>query len=170
VAGEDELIIINRVGPPHGVNGAVVVQPFTDAPDERFAPGCELQTGGDPLTVASSRWQGRRLIVEFAGVADRDAAHALHGIDLRVPAGSRPALDDPNHYYDTDLIGLAASAVDGTPLGAVRDVVHAPAGDYLVVEVGGRERLVPFVATIVPVVDVVGGRVVVDPPEGLLDL
>ena len=170
MAGEDELIVVGRVGPPHGVRGAVVVQPFTDAPDERFAPGCKLQTGGDTLTVTSSRWQGSRLIVEFAGVADRHAAHALHGTDLRVPAGSRPDLDDPNHFYDTDLIGLAASTVDGTPLGAIRDVVHAPGGDYLVVEVGGRERLVPFVATIVPVVDVAGGRVVVDPPEGLFDL
>ncbi len=170
MAGEDELIIVGRVGPPHGVRGAVVVQPFTDAPDERFAPGCKVQTGGDPLIVASSRWQGSRLVVEFAGVADRDAAHALHGADLLVPASSRPALDDPNQFYDTDLIGLAASTVDGTPLGAVRDVVHAPAGDYLVVEVGGRERLVPFVATIVPVVDVAGRRVVVDPPEGLFDL
>jgi 16S rRNA processing protein RimM len=170
VAGEDELVVVGRIGPPHGVHGAVVVQPLTDAPDERFAPGCRLQTGGDTLTVASSRWQGNRLIVEFAGIADRDAAYALHGTELHVPASGRPTLDDPNDFYDTDLIGLAASTVDGTPLGPVRDVVHAPAGDYLVVEVGGRERLVPFVATIVPSVDVAGGRVVVDPPEGLFDL
>ena len=170
MAGEDELLVVGRIGPPHGVHGAVVVQPFTDAPDERFAPGSMLQTSGDTLTVASSRWQGKRLIVEFAGIADRDAADALHGTELHVQASSRPALDDPNDFYDTELIGLAASTVDGVPLGLVRDVVHAPAGDYLVIEVIGRERLVPFVAAIVPSVDVAGGRVVVDPPEGLFDL
>jgi 16S rRNA processing protein RimM len=170
VAAEDELVVVGRVGPPHGVHGAVVVQPFTDAPDERFAPGCILSAGDETLTVAVSRWQGNRLIVQFAGISDRDAASALRGTELLVPAGSRPALDDPDDFYDTELIGLAASTVDGTPLGPVRDVVHGPAGDYLVVEVAGRERLVPFVAAMVPSVDVAGGRVVIDPPEGLLDL
>jgi 16S rRNA processing protein RimM len=170
VAGEDELVVVGRIGPPHGVRGEVVVQPFTDSPDERFAPGRTLQTSGEALTVASSRWQGSRLIVEFTGIAHRDDAQALRGTELLVPAGSRPALDDPDEFYDTDLIGLAASTVDGVALGPVRDVVHAPAADYLVIEVDGRERLVPFVAAIVPSVDVAGGRVVVDPPEGLLDL
>ncbi len=170
MAGADELLVVGRIGPPHGVHGAVVVQPFTDAPDERFAPGSMLQTSGAPLTVASSRWQGNRLVVEFAGIADREGADALRGTELQVQASSRPTLDDPNDFYVTDLIGLTASTVDGVPLGPVRDVVHAPAGDYLVVEVGGRQRLVPFVATIVPSVDLAGGHVVVDPPEGLLDL
>jgi 16S rRNA processing protein RimM len=170
VAGADELVVVGRIGPPHGVRGAVLVQPLTDSPGERFAAGSTVLTGGATLTVVSSRWHGSRLIVQFAGIADREAADALHGTELHVPASSRPALDDPNDFYDTDLIGLAASTVDGAALGPVRDVVHAPAGDYLVVEVEGRERLVPFVAAIVPSVDVAGGRVVVDPPEGLLDL
>ena len=162
--------MVGRIGPPHGVQGAVVVQPFTDSPDERFAPGRTVQADGETLTVVSSRRHGSRLIVQFADLADRDAADARHGTELHVPASSRPALDDPNEFYDTDLIGLAASTVDGADLGPVRDVVHAPAGDYLVVEVGGRERLIPFVAAIVPSVDAAGGRVVVDPPEGLFDL
>ncbi len=65
---------------------------------------------------------------------------------------------------------LAAATVDGRALGPVRDVVHAPAADYLVIEVDGQERLVPFLAAMVPSVDVAGGKVVIDPPEGLLDL
>jgi 16S rRNA processing protein RimM len=170
VTGEEELLVVGRIGPTHGVRGAVVVQPFTDAPDERFAAGSVLQTGGETLTVASARWHGTRLVVQFDGIADRDAAHALHGVELQVPASSRPTLDDPDDFYDTDLVGLAASMVDGTPLGPVREVVHAPGGDYLVVEVAGQERLVPFVTAIVPSVDVAGGRVVIDPPDGLLDL
>lgn len=170
MAGEGEVVVVGRVGPPQGVRGAVVVQPFTDAPDERFAPGSVLLTDGEPLTVEASRWQGKRLIVQFAGIAERHAAQQLHGITLRVAASSRPALDDPDDFYDTDLIGLTATTVSGEPLGPVRNVVHAPASDYLVVEVGGRERLVPFLAAVVPVVDIPGQRVVIDPPEGLLDL
>lgn len=167
---DDDLVVVGRIGPPRGVRGAVVVQPFTDAPDERFAPGAVVQTEGEALTVAAARWHGNRLIVEFAGIVDRDAAHALYGVELQVPARSRSALDDPDEFYDTDLIGLAASTHDGTPLGPVRDVVHTPAGDYLAIEMAGRERLVPFVRAIVPTVDVAGRQVVIDPPEGLLEL
>jgi 16S rRNA processing protein RimM len=170
MSGEGEVVVVGRVGPPQGVRGAVVVQPFTDAPDERFAPGSVLLTDGEPLTVEASRWQGKRLIVQFAGITERNAAQQLHGIIVRVAASSRPALDDPDDFYDTDLVGLTATTVSGEPLGPVRNVVHAPASDYLVVEVGGRERLVPFLAAVVPVVDIPGQRVVIDPPEGLLDL
>jgi 16S rRNA processing protein RimM len=167
---DDELLVVGRVGPPHGVRGAVIVQPFTDDPDERFAAGSVLVTGSDPLTVLTARWQGKRLVVQFDGVTERGQAERLRGVELLVAASDRPPLDDPDDFYDTDLVGLAASTVDGRPLGPVRDVVHAPASDYLVVEVEGRDRLVPFVAAVVPTVDVAGGRVVIDPPEGLLEL
>ncbi|HEY7047081.1 MAG TPA: ribosome maturation factor RimM [Jatrophihabitantaceae bacterium] len=167
---DDELLVVGRVGPPHGVRGAVIVQPFTDDPDERFADGSVLATTADPLTVQAARWHGNRLVVQFDGVADRSAAERLRGVELLLAASDRPPLDDPDDFYDTDLVGLTASTVDGRPLGPVRDVVHAPASDYLVVEVDGRDRLVPFVAAVVPTVDVAGGRVVIDPPEGLLEL
>lgn len=170
MSGEDELVVVGRIGPPHGVRGAVVVQPFTDAAEERFAPGSVLLTDREPLIVEASRWHGKRLIVQFAGITERTDAQQLRGTDLHVPASTRPALDDPDDFYDTDLVGLTATTVGGEPLGPVRDVVHAPASDYLVVEVGGRERLVPFLAAVVPIVDIPGRRVVIDPPEGLLDL
>jgi 16S rRNA processing protein RimM len=170
---DDDLITVGRIGPPRGVHGEVVVAPFTDQPDERFASGAVLQaepSEAGPLIVESSRWQGKRLVVRFAGVADRAAAAALRGTDLLIAAADRPDLDDPDDFYDTDLIGLAASTVDGRALGPVRDVVHAPAADYLVVEVDGQERLVPFLAAMVPSVDLAAGTVLVDPPEGLLEL
>jgi len=167
---DDELLVVGRVGPPHGVRGAVIVQPFTDDPDERFAAGVVLATSADPLTVETARWHGNRLVVQFHGATDRAAAARLRGVELFVAASDRPPLGDPDDFYDTDLVGLAASTVDGRPLGPVRDVVHAPASDYLVVEVEGRDRLVPFVAAVVPTVDVAGGRVVIDPPEGLFEL
>jgi len=170
VPDEDELIVVGRVGPANGVRGAVIVHPFTDVPDERFAEGSVLVTGAEPLTVESMRWHGKRLVVQFVGVADRAQAQHLRGLDLQVAASSRRPLEDPDDFYDTDLIGLTAATVEGAALGPVRDVVHAPASDYLVVEVDGQERLVPFLAAFVPTVDVAGGRVVIDAPEGLFDL
>ncbi len=170
---DGDLVAVGRIGPAHGLRGEVIVVPFTDQPDERFAPGAVLVAEpGDtgPLTVESSRWQGKRMVVRFAGVVDRSGAEALRGTDLLIPAADRPDLDDPDDFYDTDLIGLAAATVDGRALGPVRDVVHGPAADYLVVEVDGQERLVPFLAAMVPSVDVAGGKVVIDPPEGLLEL
>ena len=170
---DGDLVAVGRIGSAHGLRGEVVVAPFTDQPEERFAPGAVLvaePAEAGPLTVESSRWQGKRLVVRFAGVVDRTGAEALRGTDLLIAAADRPDLDDPDDFYDTDLIGLSAATVDGRALGPVRDVVHAPAADYLVIEVDGQERLVPFLAAMVPSVDLAGGTVVIDPPEGLLDL
>ena len=69
---------------------------------------------------------------------------------LLLPVSERPVLDDPDDFYDTDLIGLAARTVAGADLGPVRDVLHAGGADYLVLDVAGREVLVPFVRAIVP--------------------
>jgi 16S rRNA processing protein RimM len=172
VSGETDDIVVGRIGPARGVKGDVFVQPWTDAPEERFAPGTALRTdppAAGPLTVESSSAAGGKLVVRFAGVTDRPAAEALRGIQLVIAATERPALDDPDEFYDTDLVGLAARTLDGTELGPVTDVVHAGGASYLVLD-DGRERLVPFVAAVVPTVDVAGGFVLIDPPDGLFDL
>jgi 16S rRNA processing protein RimM len=169
--GAVDLVAIGKVGPARGIRGEVFVEPWTDAPDERFAPGAEVLTrASSTLVVAASSTGGGKLVVRFEGVADRPAAEALRGSELFVPRTARPALADPDEYYDTDLIGLRARHVDGTELGPVADVVHAGGADYLVVTVAGRDRLVPFVAAIVPAVDVGAGTVSIDPPDGLFDL
>jgi 16S rRNA processing protein RimM len=173
VAADDaaeELVAVGKIGPARGVRGEVFVEPWTDAPEERFGPGCSVRADGAVLTVASSSLSGGKLVVRFEGVEDRAAAQRLRGLELFVPAAQRPPLDGPDDFYDTDLVGLAARHVDGSALGPVVDVVHAGGADYLVVSLGGRERLVPFVAAIVPTVDLAAGTVVVDPPEGLFDL
>jgi 16S rRNA processing protein RimM len=169
----DELIVVGRIGPPRGVRGDLFVEPLTDAPDERFAPGVALRTDPEsvgPLTVEASSSASGKLVVHFVGVDDRPAAVALRGTQLVIAAAERPALEDPDEFYDTDLVGLAAQTVDGAPLGPVTDIVHAGGANYLVLEVAGRERLVPFVAAVVPTVDLAARRVVIDPPEGLFDL
>jgi 16S rRNA processing protein RimM len=124
-----------------------------------------------PLTVESTRDQNGRLIVAFEGVFDRSAAEALRDTMLLVDAADIPPSDDPDEFHDTQLMGLRADLVDGSSLGEVTDVLHLPHGDVLVVRrPEGPEVLVPFVKAIVPAVDVAAGRLVVDPPPGLLDL
>jgi len=167
-------LVVGRVGRPHGVRGEVTVELHTDDPDARFAPGSSLRTdpaSRGPLTVLEARPRSGGLVVAFDGVQDRAGAEAIRGTALVVDSAELPDLDVPDEWYDHQLVGLAAVDPAGTPLGTVTDVVHSPASDLLVLRAGdGREHLVPFVRELVPSVDVPGGRVVVDPPDGLLDL
>jgi 16S rRNA processing protein RimM len=168
-----QLIAVGRIGPAHGTRGDAYVEPWTDDPEERFAPGVVLSadpTGSGPLTVESSRQHSGRLVVHFAGVDDRNAVEALRGTRLLLAAGERPPLEDPDDFYDTDLIGLSVRSEGGQVFGTVREVVHIGPADYLELDVEGVARLVPFVSAIVPVVDVAGGFILIRPPEGLFDL
>jgi len=173
MAEPGQLFAVGRVGPAHGTRGDAFVEPWTDDPDERFVSGAELiadPPDRGPLTVEAARVHSGRLIVHFRGVDDRSAVEALRGTRLLISAEARPPLEDPDEFYDSELIGLAAKARDGSVLGPVADVVHIGPAVYLEVDVGGVARLVPFVSQIVPEVDPTGGFVVIDPPEGLFDL
>jgi 16S rRNA processing protein RimM len=169
----DELVAVGRVGPPRGVRGDVFVEPWTDDPDTRFAAGAQLRTEpaeSGPLVVEASSSASGKLVVHFAGVDDRENAQALRGTRLVVPATARPPIEDPDEFYATDLVGLEVSTVGGRALGPVREVLNVAGADYLVLDVEGRERLVPFVSAIVPTVDLADRRIVIDPPDGLFDL
>lgn len=169
----DEILVIGRIGRPRGVRGETFVEPWTDDPDDRFAVGAVLRTDPDtagPLTVATMSHVGGRVVVRFDGVADRSGAEALRGVQLVIAAGERPPLEDPDDFYDTELVGLLARTTSGAELGPVREVLHAGGADYLVLDIAGREQLVPFVRAIVPSVDIAAGIVEVDPPEGLFEI
>jgi 16S rRNA processing protein RimM len=169
--GEPDLVVVGRVGRPQGIKGEVTVEVRTDDPDARFAPGSTLLSDEGPLTVAQSRDHSGKLVVLFEGVADRNGAEALRGRVLQVDARTLPPLEDEDEYYDSQLVGLVVEQRDGTVLGSVVDVLHLPHGDVLAVDRdAGSELLVPFVRAMVPTVDVAGGRVVVELPEGLLEL
>lgn len=166
-------VVVGTVGRPHGLRGEVAVHPRTDDPAGRFAPGVVLGTDPEagPLTVASVRWHGGRPLVTFEGVPDRTAAEALRGTLLLADPTDRAPLESADEFYDQDLVGLRALTQDGVALGEITDVRHLPGQDVLAVSTPeGREVLVPFVAAIVPVVDLAGGRVLLDPPPGLFDL
>lgn len=159
----------------HGLRGELAVHVHTDSPDERFAVGAVLRgrRAGEPdrtLTVESARRHGEKLLVRFVEVPDRDAAEAMRGTRLLVDAAELPLPDDPEEFHVHQLEGLRAELNDGTVVGTVRDVVHGPGGELLVLRRADLpDALVPFVRAIVPTVDVAGGRVVLTPPEGLLD-
>ena len=169
-----DRLTVGRIGKPQGIRGEVTVEVRTDAPDVRFAVGAVLLTDPEergPLTVEATRDQNGRLVIAFEGVPDRNAAEQLRNTMLLVDAADVPPSDDPDEFHDTQLMGLSAELTDGTPLGEISDVLHLPHGDVIVVRrEEGAEVLVPFVKAIVPDVDVAGGRLVVDPPAGLLDL
>jgi 16S rRNA processing protein RimM len=169
-----DRLTVGRIGKPQGIRGEVTVEVRTDAPDVRFADGAVLFTDPEergPLTVESTRDQNGRLIVAFEGVPDRNAAEQLRNTMLLVDAADVRPSDDPDEFHDTQLMGLRAELTDGSVLGEVTDVLHLPHGDVLVVRrEQAAEVLVPFVKAIGPDVDVASGRLVVDPPEGLLDL
>lgn len=166
-------VVVGRVGRAHGIRGATAVAVHTDVPEVRFADGAVLLTdppARGPLTVASTVWHSGRLLVSFRGVSDRSAAEALSGTTLLVAADRRGDAG-AEAWWDEDLVGLDAVSTVGDKLGVVAEVVHAPAQDLLLIRRDGApELLVPFVAAIVPTVDRVGGRLVIDPPEGLLEL
>ncbi len=168
------LLVAGRVGRAHGVQGAVGVEVRTDDPDARFAPGAALRTEPDRglLTVVSSRWHSGRLLVSFDGVDDRTAAEALRGTMLLVDVDEDARFDDPDEFYDHQLIGLTAlvAGSPGTVAGTITDVLHLPAQVLLAVKrPDGVEVLVPFVAELVPDVDLAAGTVTVEPRPGLLD-
>jgi 16S rRNA processing protein RimM len=173
VEDQNEFVAVGRVGPAHGVRGEVYVEPWTDDVESRFVEGASFLTepaARGPLTIASMRMSNRKLMITFEGIEERNAAAAIHHVQLLMPAKARPLLADPDDFYDTDLIGLAVTTVTGQSLGPVIDVVHAAAADYLLLKIEGRDHLVPFVNAIVPSVDLGAGTVTIDPPEGLFDL
>ena len=168
-----DTVVVGRIGRPHGVRGEVTVEVRTDDPDLRFVPGAVLRTDPPergPITIAGVHWHSGTLLLRLEGVDSREAAEAVRNTELVVPVADLPEIEDPDSYYDHQLVGLTARLPDDAVLGEVTAILHE-AQDLLVVRrVEGGEVLIPFVSAIVPTVDLAGGFVVVDPPEGLLDL
>ena len=162
-------LTVARIGRAHGLRGEVALDLRTDAPAERLVVGAVLETAPvalGPLTISVVRTLHDKWFVTFAQAQDRSAAERLRGVELLVEA-SEDVEEDA--WYPHELAGLRAEHVDGRVLGTIAGLEHLPAHDMLVlVETSGARTLVPFVRAIVPVVDVPGGRVVLDPPGGLL--
>ncbi|OBK43851.1 ribosome maturation factor RimM [Mycobacterium sp. 1081908.1] len=169
-------LTVGRVVKAHGIGGEVVVEIRTDDPAARFAPGNTLRaknsrTGEErTVVVDQAREHGGRLLVRLAGVEDRDAADALRGSLFVVDSDELPPIDEPDTYYDHQLEGLAVRTTAGLDVGVVAEVLHTAAGELLAVRRDSGEVLVPFVGAIVTSVSLDDGLIVIDPPDGLLEL
>lgn len=161
----DGKVLLGRIVAAHGIKGEVLIRAYTETADGLTAYGA-LSTGdGREIAIVAARQSNKGVIARVAGIADRNAAEALRGVDLFVERRKMPEPDD-GAYYHTDLIGLRAVDRTGGEIGRVTAVENYGAGDILVVAVdAGGEMMVPFRDAFVPVVDVRGGRVVIVPPE-----
>lgn len=161
-------VVVGRVARPHGVRGEVAVEPRTDQPATRFAPGrVLLDDGGARLRVLSSRAHAGRWLLRFEQIRDRDAAEGLRG---RLLEAEVEAPAEPEVYADATLVGMRARLADATLVGTVTGVEHLPMQDLLVIRTAtGSQVRVPFVAALVPHVDVDAATLTLEPPPGLLD-
>lgn len=163
---------VGRVERPHGLSGEVAVTSLTDFP-ARFEPGSDLYAvdgTGRPraLRVAAVRPHRARLLVRFEGLEDLASAESLRGSDLRIPPGDGPERP-PNFFFEWELAGLEVVGRDGRPLGRVTGLENVAGRHLLALETPAGPREVPFVEPIVVSIEPSAGRVVLDPPEGLLD-
>jgi 16S rRNA processing protein RimM len=144
---------------------------MTDEPDHRYADGTVLMTSDNKtLTVATSKWHSGRFVVHFAGVDDRNAAEALRGQTLTIEVDPAELPEDPDEFYDHQLVGLKVALEDGSLVGVIGEVIHLPSQDLLSVKrEGDTEVLVPFVMEFVPEIDLNSKTVTITPPPGLLN-
>ncbi|MEU5212119.1 ribosome maturation factor RimM [Streptomyces sp. NPDC020742] len=166
-------LVVARIGRAHGIKGEVTVEVRTDEPELRLGPGAVLTTDPSsvgPLTIAAGRVHSGRLLLRFEGVADRTAAEALRNTLLIAEVDPEEVPEDPEEFYDHQLIDLDVVTRDGTVVGRISEISHLPYQDLLVVErPEGGEVMIPFVTEIVPEIDLEEQRAVIDPPPGLLD-
>ena len=166
---------VGRLTKAHGLKGGLRLELYTDDPDRRFVPGAafSLQVPdaspwhGKRIELAELRWYNGMPVGFFAGVTDRTTAESLVKAILWIDQDPEEAAE-PDAWYDHQLVGLDVVR-DGETVGTIDRLEHLPAQDLLVVKLGDREVLVPFVRALVPEVDVEQHRVVVTPPEGLFE-
>lgn len=160
------LVCVARIGAAHGVRGAVKLWTFTQDPFavRRYGP-LSTKDGRRQFEIAQVREAKDHLVATFKGVATRDEAERLNGIELYVARDKLPATDE-DEYYHTDLIGLAAVTTDGDALGRVLAIHNFGAGDIIeIAPLKGATMLLPFSNAVVPEVDIAGGRVVIKLPQ-----
>jgi 16S rRNA processing protein RimM len=172
-AGASELVVIARAVRVRGLKGEIVAELLTDFP-ERFeelenlvlvSPSGERKAGH----LESYWFQNDRVILKLAGYDDVETAKALIGFEFAVPESERVQLPS-DHYYDWELEGCEVKAGE-TSIGKVQSVIRTGGTEILLItDEHGKEQLIPFADSIVVKIDIEGKTIVVDPPEGLLDL
>jgi len=168
---------VGRLVKAHGLKGALKLELYTDSPDQRFRAGQELELQvpetsewfGKTVKVAELRFYNQSPVLFLEGIQDRSQAETLVKAILLIETDLGQLPEDPEAWYDHQLVGLTA-LVGGEVVGKVIRVDHLPAQDLLAIETSNGEVLVPFVKQIVPSVDIQKGQVVLTPPSGLFEV
>jgi 16S rRNA processing protein RimM len=169
VVASDDLVCLGALAGAWGVQGAVRLKSFCAEPAAIAGYAPLLTEDGRSFGVTLLRPLSGAFAATLTGVATREAAEALKGTRLYVPRDRLPALPD-DEFYHADLIGLAVVDAGGAALGRIRAVLDHGAGDILeIARPGAPDLLLPFTHSAVPTVDLAAGRVVIDPPEGMVD-
>jgi 16S rRNA processing protein RimM len=168
---------VGRLVKAHGLKGALKLELYTDSPDQRFRAGQELELQvpetsewfGKTIKVAELRFYNQSPVLFLEGIQDRSQAETLVKAILLIETDLEQLPEDPEAWYDHQLVGLTALVGDEV-VGKVIRVDHLPAQDLLAIETSNGEVLVPFVKQIVPSVDIQKGQVVLTPPAGLFEI
>jgi 16S rRNA processing protein RimM len=168
--GQAPRVCVGVITGPQGVHGAVRIRSFTEIPEDigRYGPLTD-ETGRQHFGLRHLATAKGVVIAQLSGIENRDQAERLRGLRLYLPRSALPRTE-VDEYYHADLIGLEAVLSDGTPIGRVRAIHDFGAGDTLeLARPGAQPVMVPFTRAIVPTVDPEEGRLVIEPPPGLLD-
>jgi 16S rRNA processing protein RimM len=168
---------VGRLVKAHGLKGALKLELYTDSPDQRFRAGQELELQvpetsewfGKTVKVAELRFYNQSPVLFLEGIQDRSQAETLVKAILLIETDLEQLPEDPEAWYDHQLVGLTA-LVGEEAVGKVIRVDHLPAQDLLAIETSNGEVLVPFVKQIVPSVDIQKGQIVLTPPAGLFEI
>ena len=161
---------VGRIQRAHGIRGEVSIELFTDEVDRRFAKDAEVFVGNDALVIEHARMHQGRLLVRFVGVPDRTAAETFRGREVFADVDENERPEDPDEFFDRDLIGLTVRNHSHDSLGTVIRVEHLPAQDLLVIETDHGPARVPFVSALVSEVNLDEGFLLVANVPGLLNL
>jgi 16S rRNA processing protein RimM len=159
-------ICVARIGAAHGVRGAVKLWTFTEDPlaVKQYGP-LMTKDGARQFEVTHVREAKDHLVATLKGIATREDAERLNGLELYVARDKLPETDE-GEYYHADLIGLAAVNAAGEPLGRVIAIHNFGAGDIIeIAPLQGATMLLPFTNAVVPIVDLANGRVVIELPQ-----
>ena len=170
----EEMVVVGRIARAQGHRGQVIVDPATDFPEERYKPGSTvyIQRNGtlEPLVITAARFHRGRPVIAIEGVDTMNAAEGLAGCELRVTVDALHPLP-PGMFYEHDLIGCTVDTEAGLTVGTVTRIEGGGEGSRLVVHGrGADEILIPLTDAIVVGVHLAARRIVVRPPDGLLDV
>jgi 16S rRNA processing protein RimM len=168
---DKKRVCVARIGAAHGTRGEIRLWSFTAEPLAVAGYGPLESTDGERFEIEALRPGKGYFIARLKGIADRSAAKRLNNVELYVPRERLPEPAAADEFYHADLVGLTVVGTEGAALGRVVAVQNFGAGDLIEVApvAGGDTVLLPFTEAAVPVVDIAGGRLLVNPPEGIFD-